>query len=275
MSTAAAPLSWKELARRSFPAALDLLFPCRCLSCGIRLVEEVAAGGVCHVCWRELPRLPGERCPVCDDPMPRAERSEAYPCGRCAFDPPAFSALRSATPYAGTARAILAAFKFRGADFLAEHLARLVVERCGSRGERAPFDEVTCVPAERLSLWRRDHPARLLAEAVARRLDLPFAPDRLRKWRRTRKQSRLPLSRRPANVRGAFQSAGAPDSVLLVDDVATSGATARECARALRRAGAEHVEVWCFARAARDRALVLDAGGLREAEPEVIVVERP
>ena len=210
--------------------------------------------------------------------MPREESGEAHPCGRCAFDPPAFSALRSAAPYAGTARAILAAFKFRGADYLAEHLARLVVERCGPRGERAPFDafdEVACVPAGRLSLWRRDHPALLLAEAVARRLDLPFAPDRLRKRRRTRKQSRLPLSRRSANVRGAFQSAGAPDSVLLVDDVATSGATARECARALRRAGAEHVEVWCFARAARDRDLVFDPEGLREDEPRVIAVERP
>ena len=76
---------------------------------------------------------------------------------------------------------------------------------------------------------------------------------RLRKVRETERQSGLPLARRRQNVRGAFRANGRPArTVLLVDDVATSGQTARECSAALIAGGAEQVDVWCFARASRD-----------------------
>jgi len=154
-------------------------------------------------------------------------------------------------PYRGAARPILIAFKFRGAAFLAPHLARIMVERLG--GEDAGYLEVVPVPATRGSRLRADHAADLLARAVAERLGAPLALRRLRKVRRTERQSALAGDRRRANVRGAFEAAaGTPKRVLLVDDVATSGSTARECASALRRAGARDVDVWCFARATRD-----------------------
>lgn len=167
------------------------------------------------------------------------------------MDPPPFSALRSAAPYRGSARAILIAFKFRNAGFLARHLARSLTEAAGCGG--AAFDEVVAVPATRFSRLRRDHAADLLADAVASRLGARFAPKRLTKTRATERQSGLPADRRRANVRGAFRAVpGAPGRVLLVDDVVTSGSTARECAAALARAGARVIEVWCFARATRD-----------------------
>ncbi|MEO8191171.1 MAG: hypothetical protein ABI682_12590 [Acidobacteriota bacterium] len=144
---------------------------------------------------------------------------------------------------------MLIAFKFRGASFLAPHLAR----QMAALDQDSRFDEVVAVPATRFSRLRRDHPAELLAHAVATLLDTPFRPRRLVKVRGTRRQSALPARLRPANVRGAFAARGdAPEAVLLVDDVATSGATARECARALVEAGARTVEVRCFARATRD-----------------------
>ncbi|MEP6802053.1 MAG: phosphoribosyltransferase family protein [Acidobacteriota bacterium] len=147
------------------------------------------------------------------------------------------------------ARDLLIAFKFRNASFLAGHFARLMR---GLQGP-APFDEVVPVPATRFSRLARDHPAELLAHSVAAVLGFPFAAGRLVKVRKTRRQSGLPARLRPANVRGAFAAKGpAPSRILVVDDVATSGATARECARALLAAGANTVEVWCFARATRD-----------------------
>ena len=115
------------------------------------------------------------------------------------------------------------------------------------------YQEVVPVPATAISRLRRDHPAELLAHALARRLAAPFAARRLSKVRATRRQSGLPARRRAGNVAGAFAARpGAPARVLLVDDVATSGATARECARALLQAGAREVDVSCFARASRD-----------------------
>jgi predicted amidophosphoribosyltransferase len=170
--------------------------------------------------------------------------------------PPAFRSMRAAAPYRGTARSILLAFNFRGADYLGPRLAQVLVERfhSGDRDEAFGFEEVVAVPATRRSLRRRGyHPADLLAEAVAKRLRVPFARGRLRKIRETVRQSGLPLERRRANVRGAFAASGrVPRRLLLMDDVATSGWTARECAAVLARAGAEELDVWCFARASRD-----------------------
>jgi len=257
MSTGAASIASRDVAR-FLPAAFDLLFPSRCRSCGVRLVEDVRSGGVCRACWSALPSLPAERCPVCSEATPGA--LEELACGRCAVDPPAFDVLRCAAPHAGSARSILIAFKFRGADDLADHLASRMIERCGGADAASRFYEVTCVPPGRLARWRRDHAALLLAEAAARRLRLPFSPARLRKRRATKRQSALPAARRACNVRGAFEAHASPRRVLLIDDVATSGATARECARALVRAGARRVEVWCFSRATRDDALFPAAG---------------
>jgi predicted amidophosphoribosyltransferase len=198
------------------------------------------------------------RCGVCDEPLGVAGVSGRYGgpgrCGRCALAAPPFRTLRGAAPYRGIAREILIAFKFGGADFLGPRLAAVMAERLALP---ADVDEVAAVPASVRARWKNDHGAELLAASIAARVRLPFEARRLRKVRATARQSGLPLSERPGNVRGAFRASPAPARrVLLVDDVATSGATARECARALRRAGAKSVDVWCFARASRDDLLL-------------------
>jgi predicted amidophosphoribosyltransferase len=241
--------------RRNFAAALGGLLrpPARfllasfCHACREPL-EEFFSGGVCAACWRELPQNAGARCRVCDDPLPAAALAE---CGRCLLDPPAFDSLRAAAPYRGVARRVLLALKFRGADVLAPHLAKLLVARLLPAPD---VDLVVAVPSwKRLGLLGAPHAADLLAAAVARRLGLPLSRRLLRKTRRTRRQSGLPLARRLENVRGAFRAhCPAPARILLVDDVATSGATARACAAALKKAGAREIHVWCFARASRD-----------------------
>ena len=230
-------------------AAARYFLPSPCLSCEIRSVEEVFRGGVCSSCWRAVPKAVRPACPVCGEPL-AAEGAER--CGRCLIHPPSFRSLRAAAPYRGSARSILLAFKFRGADYLGARLAEVVVERLSS--EEIDASEVTAVPATARAVRRRGyHPAELLAEAVAAKLGVPFSPRRLLKIRETSRQSRLALEHRRSNVRGAFRADGpSRKRVLLVDDVATSSWTARECAEALRAAGAEQVDVWCFARASRD-----------------------
>lgn len=233
---------------RGAALAARLLFPSRCLACRRRDVEQLWRGGVCAACWNALEPLPARRCAVCDEPV---EDEAASPCGRCRIRPPAFESLRAVAPYRGTARQVLLAFKFRGADYLARHLAARMCDRIPAPDA---IGEVACVPAA--GRWRSsDHAAELLAGAVAARLGRPFAPRRLLKTRATERQSRLPLSARERNVRGAFRvRMPCPENLLLVDDVATSGATARECARRLVEAGARRVLVWCFARASREEA---------------------
>jgi predicted amidophosphoribosyltransferase len=231
-----------EIAR----AAARFVLPTDCLACRIRPVDRFFEGGVCAECWESLPLRGETSCARCDETLVEP----ALPlCGRCALDPPEFDALRAAAPYVGSAREILLAFKFRGADYLAARIAAVMAERL----DPPPAGEIACVPATGRARRRRGyHPAEALAAALSASLGIPFARRRLHKRRETDVQSRLPLARRPANVRGAFRAAGRPaERVLLVDDVATSGATARECARRLKDAGAREVVVWCFARASR------------------------
>jgi len=218
-------------------------------------VEHFLRGGVCESCWEELPEPAPDRCDVCDEtlvsPAPEIPR-----CGRCLLSSPPFRRLRAAAPYRGSAREVLIAFKFGGADFLAPRLAGIMTARLG---EPDGIAEITAVPSTARARRRGDHAADLLGAALAARLGVKFSPRRLAKVRPTQRQSGLPLARRAENVRGAFRARpGAPERVLIVDDVATSGATARECARLLLRAGAREVEVWCFARASRDDLIARD-----------------
>ncbi|HEX4439161.1 MAG TPA: ComF family protein [Thermoanaerobaculia bacterium] len=228
-------------------AAARFVFPSECLACGTRDAHDFFRGGVCARCWDALPSPESERCVRCDETLPGGTGADA--CGRCLLDPPAFAALRSAAPYRGPARDILLAFKFRGADYLAPRMADAMRRRLGV----PEADEVAAVPATpRARRARGYHPAEALAAAAARGLGIAFARGRLVKTRDTEVQSRLALSERVRNVRRAYAVRGRPARrVLLVDDVATSGATARECARRLADAGAESVIVWCFARASR------------------------
>jgi ComF family protein len=232
-----------EIAR----AAARFVLPSVCLACRIRPAEEFFRGGVCATCWRTLPVLDPSRCARCDEAVP--ESPDGAVCGRCLLDPPDFERLRAAAPYRGPARAILLAFKFQGADYLASRLASAMVERL----EYPDADAVVAVPSTRRTRRIRGyHAAEALAWALARRLDLPLARRALVKVRETAVQSLLPASARASNVARAYRAPGrAPERVLLVDDVATSSATARECARRLARAGVRAVTVWCFARASR------------------------
>ena len=232
-----------EIAR----ACARFVLPSVCLACQRCDAEEFFRGGVCAHCWRALPVLDTSRCLRCDEAIP--ENPEGAVCGRCLLDPPDFERLSGAAPYRGSARAILLAFKFQGADYLANRLAAAMTGRL----EAPEADAVVAVPSTRRSRKARGyHPAEVLAAAVARRLRLPLLRRGLIKVRETEVQSLLPASARASNVARAFRAPRpVAGRVLLVDDVATSGATARECAHRLACAGARAVTVWCFARASR------------------------
>src|SRR6478752_443788 len=146
-----------------FRAALDFFVPSICAACSVRPVEGVRQGAVCLWCWDSLPLPAAARCARCDEPLPA---EGAVVCGRCLLDPPPFRRLRGVVPYRGSARAILIAFKFRGADFLARHLAEKMTSLIEA-GLDGGYGEVVAVPARSLSRLRRDHAAESLAAEVA------------------------------------------------------------------------------------------------------------
>jgi ComF family protein len=233
-------------------AALDLLYPSPCVVCDTAL----GAGRrhpLCRECWTSIERIEAPLCETCGRPLPSFEGAvTAAPprCPACASAPPAFDYARAAGAYAGPLREALHAFKFGGKRALARPLGDLVLEQCG--GLLGPHvDALVAVPLTRARERERGfNQATLLAAHLAAASGVPHKPRWLARRLGTRPQTELTADERRANVAGAFRAsphvAGA--HVLLVDDILTTGATAGECARTLRAAGARAVGVVAVAR---------------------------
>jgi len=217
---------------------LDLLLPRRCVVCG------GPAEALCGGCRGNLCHLGNPCCARCGAPT-------AWPverCRECAGRRIAFASARAAVAYDDAARRLVAAWKERGQRRLAGLAAELVSESV----PRPPAYSVSFVPADDDRRLRRGHnPAERLATELGARWQLPVVP-LLTRAPGVRPQRGLPLAQRRRNVRGAFRAtARAPTTLVLVDDVYTSGATASAAASALRKAGARRVDVVTFARAVR------------------------
>ena len=232
-------------------AALDLLYPALCPLCDA-LLADGRRDPLCGGCWAMLPRLTPPLCPRCGASMPSlaSSSSAVASCGSCLVEPPAWDWARAAAPYAGLVREALHALKFRGRRALGAPLGDLLVERCATA---FPDDVDALVPVPLAPARARErgyNQAALLAERAAPALGLPVRARWLTRARPTAPQSELGADARRANVRGAFRAAPAAAGrhAVVVDDVLTTGATAAECARALRAAGARAVGVLVVAR---------------------------
>ena len=217
---------------------LELLLPQRCVVCGTRGVQ------LCETCLERLPRIVPPLCGRCGTPT-------AWPvsrCRECAGRRIAFTTARSAVQYDDAVRSLVAGWKERALRRLVQSAVALVLEVV----PRPDAGIVTFVPPDPdRGLKRGHHPPGRLAEELARSWELPVVA-LLRRRRAAERQRGLSRAERRRNVAGAFVAPSAvPSSVVLVDDVFTSGATANSAASALRQAGARRVEVVTFARVVR------------------------
>jgi len=231
-------------------AALDLVFPALCPVCDATLAEG-RRDPLCGACWRAIPRLQPPWCGRCGRPFPTFTPAADEPdvaCGLCRDEPPAWDWARAGAEYDGVVREAIHALKFRGRRALARPLAALLLEQAADGLEADALVPVPLAPARERE--RGFNQAALVAEHLGGRLGRPTRPRWLRRVRSTGPQSDLGAAERRANVRGAFTAAPAVDGrrVIVVDDVLTTGATAAECARALRAAGASRVGVLTVAR---------------------------
>lgn len=182
-------------------------------------------------------------------------------CPPCRLAPPPYAGAISTTLYTGNARELVLLLKFSGvrtlADFWAARLAKTV------SAQPWTFDLVVPVPlGPRRHRRRGFNQSALIAAALARRLKVRSCSSALLRRRETDPQTGLLAAERERNLAGAFRAAPPHlrgHSVLLVDDVLTTGATARAAAAALGHAGAGNVYVATAARADLERELQLEA----------------
>ncbi len=231
-------------------AAGAFLFPPRCCVCRSLLREGV--GLFCPVCTRTFRRIETPMCPVCGMPY-RARTGVDHPCPECTDHAPPFEQARSVFLYEGALRKAIHRFKYERKPGLARGLGALLADFCGGWADDLPWDVVVPVPLYVSKIRKRGfNQALLLSRRIARRTGSSLCVDLLQRTRMTRPQVELSGQERRNNVRNAFsikqRGECTKKRVLLVDDVITTGATVRECARILRRSGAASVHVIALAR---------------------------
>lgn len=231
-------------ARRVARGLLHLLLPACCLGCGEPLFLS-APLGLCERCRGRLKPLKGS-CAVCSGPLHAFEPPPDYRCGFCRQRPPAFDRLLALWTYRPPLDAVIQALKFRRLDYLGRHLAQALADELPLKG----FDAVVPVPLHwHRRLTRGYNQAERIARPLAGSLGLPLLPA-LRRVRRTPPQTSLGKAERLANLRRAFRVRRPVRGLrlLLVDDVATTGATLEAAASVLKRAGADGVTAVAAAR---------------------------
>lgn len=240
-----------EFLLRAAGGLLNLVYPQDCIACGRDV--DVDAQCLCEGCRAAMPRIGRWQCPRCGDEIGpyTAGRIACPSCSR--RDGLMFRAAVAACRYEGPARAVVHRLKY-GADLRAVRMmADAMVEKLRGQQWLGEIDVVTPAPLHwTRRIGRRFNQAEVLARDVAGALSMECDSRLLRRVRRTDAQASLRGSAREENVRSAF-AARTPDrvagrTVLLVDDVMTTCATATACARSLLDVHARRVYVAVFAR---------------------------
>lgn len=231
-------------------ALLDLAYPRACAGCGSADVEGF--NNLCWDCLAGLEWVVAPFCSVCGDPVDGLV-GDAYTCSTCCRDAPSFARARSAVRFRGAMQRALHAFKYGKIISLATDLAGLLEACVRSHYGTVRFDAAAYVPLHTHKERERSfNQSRLLAKRLASLLELPLFGNCLRRVRDTSTQTNLDAFARRENVRNAFEAGEAQwtegRTLLLVDDVMTTGATIDECARTLRKAGAAAVYAVTVAR---------------------------
>jgi ComF family protein len=255
-----------------------VFFPASCCVCGNPL-SRISRAPVCDDCWTSLEPESGTVCLRCSEDLGVGSfgATQASPfkpadqlCQPCRLAPPPFERAIAYGGYAGNLRALIHALKYDGMLPVAERLGGLLAEailKLQSSESAAVALKSALVIAVPLHAAKRNqrgfNHAELIAKSAVRalraerpELRLTLEDGLLERRRATRSQAGLSPHQRRANLRGVF-FAPAPErlagrDVLLIDDIYTTGATARACSKILRRAGAASVWVATVARPQRE-----------------------
>lgn len=223
---------------------VNLLYLPACPACHQPLPGETEFCAACRALLLNDRHLTCPRCASTIGPYSALDHG----CHRCRETPLAFERVIRLGTYDGLLRDLILRMKQASGEGLAERMGRLWAEHHAERLRELKAELVIPVPLHWVRRWLRGYnQSEVLARGLASALDLPCRPGWLRRIRHTVMQRSLSGAERRDNVRGAFRARSAAflkdRTVLLVDDVLTTGSTASEAAKALRQGGAARVVV--------------------------------
>lgn len=230
----------------------DIIFPSRCVICGIVLYNNEKIR-ICPECLFRISFVKTPICSCCGLPFVNYKGAD-HLCGECISSKQYFSILRSVGEFKQPLMDVIHRFKYKGEISVGETLGRLMAKFEYHSFSLEEYSLILPVPLHRKRLKERGfNQSVILAREVAKRNSIPLDFRTLKRTVHTKPQTGLGKKQRSTNVKGSFiiTDKGKIDGerIVLIDDVYTTGSTVRECARILLENGAEKVAVLTLARA--------------------------
>jgi ComF family protein len=230
---------------------LQFLLPPQCHCCE-KFLEE-GQQGICPDCLSKIRWIEPPLCTLCGVPFLSRE-IENHPCGACLTRGKYFTMARAVGYYEGPLREAIHRWKYEEKSYLTLFFGEKLAEGFCRYWDPQSFDLIIPVPLHSKRLRERGfNQALLLVKELSRRTRIPYSKRLLQKRILTPPQVNLSGGEREKGVRGSFHIQRDEEiegkSILLVDDVYTTGATVNECSKVLLKAGAERVDVLTIAHA--------------------------
>ncbi len=239
--------------KRLLVPIINLFFPPVCHLCK-EFIPDAGEVKLCLSCLAKAPPLASPKCYCCSQPFATVGGID-HLCGLCSADPPPFSTARAPLLFQDTTRELIHQFKYGKRVMLRKPLGLLAAAYLDNFAGEFGADLILPVPLHVKRLRQRGfNQAILLGEIFSKRWGVALSRNNLRRTRWTEPQVNLGAAERAANVKGAFAITATTEiagkKIFLVDDVYTTGSTAKECCRILMKAGAAEVAVLTIARSA-------------------------
>ena len=242
---------WKTVVGVIFAKAAELVYPpdIYCLACG-KPMDPGHVYSLCEDCLNEITWADRKTCRICGKPLESWYPEEL--CSECLVSPRLFERGVVCFLYTGGARTMIKDLKYHGQKYNARVFGRILADKILYEG----LDFDVCVPVPMYHKKEQDrgyNQAELIARYASENLCKPFAPHVLVRTRETAPMNSLSFAERKRNLRNAFDVPADQAekiqgrTVLLVDDIYTTGSTMNACARELLQAGAAHVYIAAMA----------------------------
>lgn len=232
---------------RSF---FNFLLPTTCPICH----QQIEGAGLCPKCFSALEFIGNQKCSVCGRPLDAIVPGMTV-CGNCLKTPPYFRQAEAVFKYDATFKRLILPFKHGDHIELTHLFVKWLEQNSPSLIQRN--DILIPVPLHWTRLLKRKYnQSALLAHELAIKYEKVYDPLTLKRIKATGSQGHLSQKERQKNIKNAFQVKNPnkikDKSILLIDDVFTTGATVNECAKVLLKAGAKSVDILTLARVVRE-----------------------